>query len=387
MSFYCIGLSGLFRSGYKAVIIAALVGASVVSFAQNARFSQISTNPIMLNPALSGRFNGDYKIGTLLSWQHTQTADMAHQTAFVDFKIGNNRRSAMEYHVIGNDSSMISKNNYFSAAISYYSYGTDVLGIMDNNSPLKASFVSGTLAYHFKLTQDNRHFGGVGLQLAYAKGTLNEKNGLYYDKEISGGGFKYEGNDVNYGGRKSENDYVDIQAGFYYGYKNELFRFELGGSVYHINHPSNDIFKQDNEKKLRMRGTLHSIFAFKVSDRFSLIQKNVFWTEGLYLRSRSTLDSANIVTLWGGVELHDMKPQHQLYMHYGLYTRSFRTIMPYISFNLKAGLNVRWSYEWALNGSAFPAYSADRAEVGISYSFFKKRSKGKNDSYLRYDLW
>lgn len=356
--------------------------------AQNARFSQISTVPMMLNPSLSGRFNGDIKVGSLFSWQHTQRADMAHQDLYIDFKAVNSKKNNIEYHINDPGTSNDSKSkSYLSLGFNYYSYGTDPFGVYDNNSPLRAHFYGGNIAYHFFLTADRKNYAGVGAQFTYAKAKLDETWGQRYDKEISGGGFKYEGVASGSPLRKAEYDYFDMQAGFYYGYKNDAYRFELGGSIYHFIHPRNQIPNLDQETKLRMRGTLHSIFAFKVSDRWSLVQKNVFWSEGLYLRSRAVSDSQNIVTLYAGLELHDLKPKKKFYMNYGLYTRSFKTLMPYLSMNLRPGLNVRMSYEWALNGGLFPAYTADRAEIGISYSFVKKRNRSKSTSLVQYDLW
>src|SRR5438132_1007673 len=126
------------RSNAKKTIMLFVFAAfvTVLSYSQNARFSQISTVPMMLNPSLSGRFNGDYKVGSLFSWQHSQRADMAHQDIYLDFKVANKRKSAAEYHI--NDpgtSNDIKGKNYVSLGFNFYSYGTDPFGIYDNNSP------------------------------------------------------------------------------------------------------------------------------------------------------------------------------------------------------------------------------------------------------------
>ena len=63
-----------------------------VAFAQNARFSQIFSTPVMMNPALAGRFNGNSRAGVLSSWQNSKLASVTHQDAYVDFKLFNKKQ-------------------------------------------------------------------------------------------------------------------------------------------------------------------------------------------------------------------------------------------------------------------------------------------------------
>src|SRR5437868_15414768 len=128
--------------------------------------------------------------------------------------------------------------------------------------------------------------------------------------------------------------------------------------MYHLFYPRNDIYDKDDETKLRHKVTAFSVLRIKLNNKWGLIQKNIYWQEGLYYRSRSFRDSLNIVAFWSGVELIKTSPKSNYNLNFGLYTRSFRTVMPYLNINLGKVANLRYSYEFPLNSSKLTAYTA-----------------------------
>jgi hypothetical protein len=363
------------------------------AFAQNARPSQLFNTPMLVNPALTGRFDGKARLGALYSYQQSDYATMPHYHAFLDLKLGKYKSSGDEPLMMENEKYKKGKTGkataeakdeitkpripkgYWGVGVSYYHYG-------DNKSPLKADFISASVARHFYYKR-NRYFG-FGLQGTYAKGNLDEKRGIDYDKEISGGGFRYpQGVPSNRIGSK---DYVDFSAGAYYGKVTDAVAFELGISMYHLFYPKNDIFGKDDESKLRHRITAHSMLRLRLNDQWGFVQKNIYWEEGLYYRSKTFNDSLHLVSFWSGVEFYKTEPKTNFNLNFGFYTRSFRTLMPLVNVNLGRFANLRGTYELPLNAKKFTAYRARRAEVSLILTMGRNTTPGSR-FYKKTNFW
>jgi outer membrane protein OmpA-like peptidoglycan-associated protein len=317
---------------------------SIGGFSQDARLSQIWSLPTMMNPAFSGKFDGSYRLGLGNSSQKSKLGAVNHQYGFVD--------SRFEGKATGLD-------RYFGLGVSYYQYGNGA------TNPINAKFVAITGAHHFNLSKDGVHSMGVGTQLAFASASASEKNGIY-DKEINGGGFRW--NDFNPNGtRNNVSNYIDWNTGVYYKYKGTDLNIELGAAGYHYLHPKNSLITYDAEHRLRGRIVFHSKVDITVNPKKILTFQNIFWTEGLYWVSRS-LDKYNLVSNWGGLELSKAVPSDKPYINYGMYTRSFKTIMPYASLISRNGFNLRASYEFPFNTTRYDAYTAKRFEISFHYT-------------------
>jgi len=367
-----------------------LVGGTVLG--QNARFSQIGSAPIQLNPSLTGRFDGKARLGGLFSFQQTDAAKMNHQNISLDVKFGKYRSSGDDETVSANTNSS-SKNQderdeiqkkkrslgYWGVGLNYYHYGYA-------KGPLDASFMSASLARHF-YNKSNK-FYGFGVQATYAKGTLDETKGLGYDREISGGTFPYPRKPQ--AALKSDKDYVDFNVGGYYGMVTDAVMFELGGSMAHLFYPHNDLYKSDNETKLRHRITAHSVLRLHLNANWGIVQKNIYWQEGLYYRSQSLVPKdttdREIVAFWSGIEFYKVNPAKNINVNFGFYTRSFRTLMPCLNINLGKFANVRYSYEMPINSSKFKAYSAKRNEIALILTHKRYTSPGTR-FYKKINFW
>jgi hypothetical protein len=156
--------------------------------------------------------------------------------------------------------------------------------------------------------------------------------------------------------------------------------------MYHLFYPEIDIYDKDDESQLRHRVTAFSVLRIKLNQKWGLIQKNIYWQEGLYYRSRSFRDSLNIVSFWTGVEFIRTQPKTPYNFNFGLYTRSFRTVMPYVNINLGKMVNVRYSYEFPLNSSKFTAYTAKRHEAALIFYYQRNTAPGVR-FYKKTNFW
>lgn len=362
--------------------------------AQDARLSQVWTTPMHVNPSLSGRFDGQARFAYLNSWQtagyyrdplsgvRTSTVRINHMNFYLDYKFGKYRHVGdEERYSVGKDSLKKRKNDeakdetglkrmnkgFWSAALNYYSYG-------GGTSPLDAGFISGTVARHFYVGR-NKYYG-FGVQGVYASGSLKEAaSGVIdsvYDPEISGNGFRYPDLQTTMSGRVHSNSYTDLNIGAYYGMATEAVSFELGGALYHTFYSlsSSAITRDDPETKQRHRVTAHSLLRLKLNEKWGFVQRNIFWQEGMYLRSRVfNGDGAYRPLIYTGVELYKLNPKSNKNLNFGFYTRSFRTAMPFLNLNFGNILNLRYSYEMKLNSDKFPAYTANRSEVVMMLTY------------------
>ena len=73
------------------------------AFAQNARPSQLFNTPMLVNPALTGRFDGKARLGALYSYQQSEYATMPHYHAFLDLKLGKYKSSGDEPLMMENE--------------------------------------------------------------------------------------------------------------------------------------------------------------------------------------------------------------------------------------------------------------------------------------------
>lgn len=359
--------------------------------AQNARFSQIGTAPIQMNPSLTGRFDGKARLSALYSFQESKITQMQHQNVSLDIKFGKYRSSGDEELPKPNSTDILNGKpvkeakdevnkkkaimGYWAVGLNYYHYG-------DKNAPIKADFFSASLARHF-YNKRNKFFG-FGIQATYAQGDLDEKRGTLYDKEISGGTFRIPRGAAS--GRVSSKNYVDFNGGAYYGMVTDAVMFEIGGAMYHLFYPNIDILDKDSESKLRHRVTAHSVLRLKLNDKWGLVQKNIYWQEGLYYRSKSFGDSLEIVSFWTGVELYKTNPATNTNLNFGLYTRSFRTVMPYLNMNIGKVANLRYTYEHPFNSSKYSAYTAKRHEVALILSYKRYTTPGTK-FYKKVNFW
>ncbi len=379
------------RSQKLLIVILVLVSNTVL--AQNARFSQLGSAPLQFNPALSGRFDGKFRGGALMSFQQTENADVPHTAVFLDYKFGKFRYLGDEELVVpglidstgkrvkkeAKDETEERRNSgFWSAGVNYYRYG-------DNNDKLTGEFFSGTIARHFYNKRNK--FWGVGFQATYAKGALNENRIDPYDKEISGGSFTYPKRLSSTGNRISSKTYTDFNVGAYYGLITEQVSLELGLSMYHLFYPQNDVLSLDDETKLRHRVTAHTALRIKLNDKFGIVQKNMYWGEGLYYKSRRLNgDSLLIESVFVGMEFYKTEPLSRYNLNFGLYTRSFRTVMPYANLSLGLIANLRFSYEFPINPERFNAYTAKRTEVALILTHKKNTPTGTR-FYKKFNYW
>ncbi len=362
--------------------------------AQNARFSQVFSAPMQLNPSLAGRFDGKVRVTSLFSFQQTLLnngpvySSMNHQNISFDIKLGHYRASGDDNQIADNGKEnkvstkeakdVVGNNNpngYWAAGATFYHYG-------HSSNPMDASFYSVSLARHF-YNKSNK-FYGFGAQATYATGCLDNTRGANYDIEISGGGFRYP--TASPTTSNGAGHYVDFSVGGYYGMVTEPVMFEIGAALNNFHYPNNSLVG-DKESELRHRVTVDGLLRLKLNPKWGIVMKTIYWHDGLYLNSKKPdSDSLYPHAFWSGIEFYKINPLSPYNINFGLYTRNFLSLIPYISINATQYANIRYTYEYPLNQGSVVKFVPYRHEVAAIFTLKRNTAPGTK-FYKKLNYW
>jgi type IX secretion system PorP/SprF family membrane protein len=201
--------------------------------AQDPNFSQFFASPLTLNPALTGKFDGVYRIAGNYRNQWP-TIFNAFRTYTVSADMGILKNRIPEYD----------------------QFGVGVTGFADEagDAVLKTNAVSLSLAYHKALDEDGYHQIGAGFQGGFVSKRL-DVNKLTFEDELTTSGFVQGTTQEVFSGQQVAVSYFDMNAGILYnGSSNGYNNFYLGASMYHINRPK-ESFEGDQYFLLNARYT------------------------------------------------------------------------------------------------------------------------------------
>ena len=186
-----------------------------ISNAQDPNFSQFFASPLTLNPAQTGKFDGEFRVAGNYRNQWP-TISNAYTTATVSVDMG-----IMKNRIPTNDQ-----------------FGIGLLGFTDRagDGVLTNNYMGLSMAYHKALDEDGFHSIGGGVQGTYVNKRLNTTQ-LHFQDQLTPFGFTGVSSDI-YANRQLSLSYLDLNAGFIYnGTTNGYNNFYLGASMYHLNRP------------------------------------------------------------------------------------------------------------------------------------------------------
>lgn len=307
------------------------------TYAQDPNFSQFFASPLTLNPALTGKFNGQVRVaGNYRNQWPTINNAFRTSTVSADFGILGNRIPE------------------------YDQFGVGVMGMYDINGDgvMKNSFISGSMAYHKGLDEDGYHQIGVGFSGTYAQRRLDVSK-LDFEDELTSLGFTGNTSEI-FGGTGFRNiNYADVNAGIIYnGATNDYNNFYIGASVYHINRPK--VSFQNAQYIMNPRFTIHGGGYFPIADATTLfVSAN---------HQRQAGASETILGAAVGFTVNqDFESPTDVYA--GAWFRYGDAIIPYAG--LEFG-NYRLGISYDVNVSRLSAASQRRGGMEISLIWIKK---------------
>lgn len=232
-------------------VIAALLFQPGLSRAQDVHFTQFDAQPLLLNPANTGAFNGDWRASVIY---RDQWRSVLGASAFKTYA------ASFDMPVIRD----ISIDDYLAAGVQVYN---DRAG--DGNLSNFTALLS--VAYHKFLGQDGRKVLTIGLQGGYSQKSLDLSR-LYFGDEFDEGLFN-RGTSPEFNWLTTRTGGFIINAGLNYAQAvSDNFSFTIGAGLNNINQPleSFDTRGKHADVGLGMRYTGQVGAIIKADDRFSI---------------------------------------------------------------------------------------------------------------------
>lgn len=325
----------------KTLLFIALLVAVVLVKAQDPHFSQFFSSPLTLNPAFTGKFDGEWRLAANHrdQWPSIPKAYVT-TSASLDFGILKGR---------------IPKGDVFGIGIS---------GLSDQSADaaLKLNYGSLSLSYHKALDEDGYNTIGAGFQATYSSAIL-DRNKLTFEDQLTQNGFTNPTQETFNNG--TSQNYVDMNAGLLYsGSSNGSNNYYLGMSVYHINKPNLSFI--DKTWNLATRVTVHGGGSFPVSDNLSVHTSVIYQMQN---KASELVLGGALSALVNGDEANPTN------VYFGSWLRLNDAIIPYIGLEIN-GLRIGASYDINTSGLKAATLSRGGSEFSIIYIHRPAEVKG-----------
>lgn len=290
----------------KILIIALVLYAHLVS-AQDPKFSQYFASPLTLNPALTGYFDGNYRVALNMRQQWANVGE-----PYNTYSLSGELKLQDEYYY----------NDIFSIGLS---------GLYDEsfNKVLKSYTYSAGFSYYKFLDPNHNVKIGLAPQVAYVSKSLNF-DALTVASQFQNGSFNMSL--PNYLDLKNDKlTYFDFNVGANLGLSLNKISASIGYAAYHLTRPQQSLFN-DLRIRLPLRHTINLGFRYVSEDLLDLSFSAHRMDEG-----------ASHDTIVGGVIGFKPTPESKTKLNAGIwYQTNGNSFYPYVGFelaNLSVGLN------------------------------------------------
>jgi type IX secretion system PorP/SprF family membrane protein len=319
----------------KVFFLLIFLGAIAQVKAQDPHFSQFFASPLTLNPALTGKFEGDLRItGNYRNQWPTINRAFTTTTVSADMPILRN-------HISSTDT-----------------WGIGIMGYSDQsaNSALKFNYLSLSTAFHKGLDEDGFSQIGAGFQASYSNMLLNVLD-LKFEDQLTPFGFTGTTSEV-FNNSTLKNNYFDLNAGVLYtGSTSDKNNFYAGVSMYHIIRPKQHF--TGTFFLLNPRTTFHGGGYFPAGN-----------TGTIHLSALYSMQAGASETVFGGAyEVPFAEGDKPTSIYFGSWIRLNDALMPYLGLEFS---DFRLGITYDVNTSSLKAASQSRGGIEISLIYIKK---------------
>lgn len=324
----------------RLIVLSGILLLSFLVKGQDPHFSQFFASPQTLNPAFTGKFDGEMRL-TANHRDQWPSIPKAYVTtsASADFNLLQNKIGEGDVFGIG-----------FSA-----------VSDQSADAALKLNYGSVSVSYHKALDENGYNTLGAGFQATYSS-TILDFSKLTFEDQLTQNGFTgITAENLNNGNSRN---YMDINAGILYsGSSTGSNNYYLGASIYHINRPNLSFI--DKVWNLSSRVTIHGGYSFPVSNVLSV---NASIIQQIQNNASEILAGAAISANLNG------DTDHPSNLYFGSWIRMKDALIPYVGIEVK-GLRIGASYD--INTSSLKAATASRGGAEFSLIYIKKSSQIK----------
>jgi type IX secretion system PorP/SprF family membrane protein len=308
-----------------------LIG-TLVSQAQDPNFSQFFVSPLTLNPALTGKFDGVYRVAGNYRNQWPSIYN-AYNTGTVSYDVGILRNRIPEFD----------------------QFGVGILALTDKSGQggvYQDNYLALSLAYHKALDENGYHQIGLGFQGAYTDKKIYP-NKAHFEDQLTSNGWTGVTSEI-FTNQQLGVSYFDMNLGlFYNGSTNGSNNFYFGSSMYHVN--------RHKESFVGANYILEPRLTLQAGGMMPIGDYNAFHFSALHSRQANATN-----TLIGGAYMLNINPDEysptNLYL--GTWVRFGDAIIPYVGLefgefrvgatydvnvsSLKPGSNMRGGAEFSI---------------------------------------
>jgi type IX secretion system PorP/SprF family membrane protein len=304
--------------------------------AQDPNFSQFFASPLTLNPASTGKFDGDFRMA----------ANYRNQWPTIN--------NAFTTYTVSADASILK-----SRISEVDQFGVGMMGFRDQsgNGVIKYDYVAFSTAYHKGLDENGFNQIGAGFQATFATKKLDVTS-LKFEDQLRSDGFTGITQE-SFAQNRLSLSYLDVNAGILYnGTSNGLNNYYLGVSMYHINRPK--------ESFMNGQFYLPSRITIQAGGMLPVGQDDAIHFSGNHSRQANATN-----TLIGGAYMMNMNPGQpsptNLYL--GSWIRFGDAIIPYVGLEF-GEFHVGATYD--VNVSSLKPASNMRGGAEISLIYIKQ---------------
>ncbi len=325
----------------KRLLLTVTICGTLVSkaLAQDPNFSQFFASPLTLNPAMTGKFDGVYRVaGNYRNQWPTIYNAFTTYTASFDMGILKNRIPE------------------------YDQFGVGILGFADQagDGVLKTNSAALSVAYHKSIDENGYNQIGAGFQGGFVSKRLDVTK-VTFEDQLTTSGFTGPTSEI-FSGKQVSVSYFDVNAGvFYNGTSNGYNNFYFGASMYHINRPQ-ESFEGDPYFLLNPRIT------FQGGGKIPAGQYNYVHFSANY----SVQAKAHNAMMGGAYGLNvNADPDDPTIVYLGSWFRFGDAVIPYVG--LEFG-DLHFGATYDINISSLKPGSNARGGAEISLIYIKKPS-------------
>lgn len=260
--------------------------------AQDQHFTQFYASPLTFNPALTGAFNGTYRLGVIYRDQWRKVLDYPNVSyaAGVDMRFRLSSRRKRIQDAIG-------------GGVLFYSDKFSGLGFSTNQ-------ISVSGAYHKALSNRGDQFLSLGAQVGIAQRNINYENVTFGDQ--------FNGTDA-YSNPTAEPlpennfSFGDFAVGLNYSrFAEQGTSIFAGLAIHHILEPQVSFFYDPDEEdpdkngdnRLLRKYTAHLTFQLPLSENIQLLPRGLFYLQGPHLTLNAGANMRFLINDINGIALH-----------------------------------------------------------------------------------
>jgi type IX secretion system PorP/SprF family membrane protein len=247
----------------KALMLVFVVLSAINAQAQDAQFSQFFNAPVRLNPAMTGLFNGSYRVGA--NYRDQWSSIIGSSNAF------------RTYGAAADMNFFIMKADVAGLGLQVVRDEAGAGQFTNTTAVLSGSYVK-QLSGRRRGWKQAEHYLSGGLQIGMGQNTISSGKYQFSRQYDPQSGFS-ENNASGENFATDSKTYIDLNAGLmWYALFNEHLSLYAGGSANHINQPNIGFFSR--AEPLYMRYSANVGGEIPVSREISLLPGALFWKQG-----------------------------------------------------------------------------------------------------------